>query len=200
MSRSCVDGRVRRGATNRLDRERHELQRDFLFLARFRSIRTAFDVRGELRAVRQGNFHREGFFLLVRLNRYVAFAESRGELKSIRSSLPGADVGELLPHTSRVMHLATTIRSVTHPYPIHGAAFALTGVGAIDVPMELNPRDPRHHPFIGSVVAYLDRKHRDVPTNLALPWPFSTQRTGEVHRAGPYAAFLGSAFNPTWTS
>src|SRR5262245_49373709 len=86
--------------------------------------------------------------------------EVRGELRSIRSSLPGADVGELLPHTARVMHLATTIRSVTHPYPIHGAAFALTGVSAIDVPMELNPRDPRHHPFIGSVVAYLDRKHR----------------------------------------
>jgi len=25
-----------------------------------------------------------------------------------------------------------------------------------------------------------------------LPWPFSSQRTGEVHRAGPYAAFLGN--------
>ncbi|MGL4553776.1 MAG: DUF1501 domain-containing protein [Gemmataceae bacterium] len=125
--------------------------------------------------------------------------EIRGELKTIRSSLPGCDVGELLPHASRVMHLATVVRSVTHQYPIHGAAFALTGVPAIDVPMELNPRDPRHHPFIGSVVAYLERKHRGVPTNLALPFPFSSQRTGEVHRAGPYAAFLGAAYNPTWT-
>lgn len=126
--------------------------------------------------------------------------EIRGELKSIRSSLPGCDIGELLPDASRVMHLTTVVRSVTHQYPIHGAAFALTGVPAIDVPMELNPRDPRHHPFIGSVVAYLERNRREVPTNLALPFPFSTQRTGEVHRAGPYAAFLGSAYNPIWTN
>jgi hypothetical protein len=34
---------------------------------------------------------------------------------------------------------------------------------------------------------------------VALPFPFSSQRTGEVHRAGPYAAFLGSEYNPIWT-
>ena len=27
----------------------------------------------------------------------------------------------------------------------------------------------------------------------------STRRVGEVARAGPYAAFLGSAYNPVWT-
>jgi hypothetical protein len=37
-----------------------------------------------------------------------------------------------------------------------------------------------------------------VPDNLALPFPFSSQRVGEVPRAGPYAAFLGSAYNPIW--
>ena len=85
-------------------------------------------------------------------------AEVRGELRSIRSSLPGADVGELLPYTSRVMDRVTVLRSMTHPYPIHGAAYALTGVPAIDVPMELNPRVGRHHPFIGSVVEYIDQR------------------------------------------
>jgi hypothetical protein len=128
--------------------------------------------------------------------------EVRGELKSIRSRLPGADVGELLPCTARVMDRVTVLRSVTHPYPIHGAAYALTGVERIDIPMELNPRDGRHAPFIGSVVEYLaqrQKRRRAVPGNLALPFPFSSQRTGEVARAGPYAAFLGSAYNPTWT-
>src|SRR5262249_23193535 len=38
-----------------------------------------------------------------------------------------------------------------------------------------------------------------VPDNMALPWPFSSQRVGEVPRAGPYAAFLGGAYNPIWT-
>jgi hypothetical protein len=130
--------------------------------------------------------------------------EIRGEFKPIRSSLPGLDVCELLPNAARVMDRVTVVRSLTHPYPLHGVAYALTGVPQIDVPMELNPRDPRHWPFIGSVVDYLQRnqvrhKPRPVPDNLALPFPFSTRRVGEVARAGPYAAFLGGAYNPVWT-
>ena len=68
--------------------------------------------------------------------------------------------------------------------------------------MELNPHDSRHWPFIGSVVDYLGRradKTHAVPDNIALPFPFSSRRVGEVARAGPYAAFLGGAFNPVWT-
>jgi hypothetical protein len=134
----------------------------------------------------------------------AAPVEIRGELKPIRSRLPGLDVCELLPNAARVMDRVTVIRSLTHPYPLHGVAYALTGVPQIDVPMELNPRDSRHWPFIGSVVDYLHqskagRKPRAVPDNIALPFPFSTRRVGEVARAGPYAAFLGGAYNPVWT-
>jgi hypothetical protein len=134
--------------------------------------------------------------------KYDAPAEIRGQLGGIRSSLPGCDVCELYPHMSRIMDRMTVVRSMSHPYPLHGVAFATTGVPAIDVPMELNPRDGRHWPYIGSVVDYLERqrgRRRDVPNNIALPWPFSTRRAGEVPRAGPYAAFLGSAYNPIWT-
>ncbi|HXG11355.1 MAG TPA: DUF1501 domain-containing protein [Gemmataceae bacterium] len=130
--------------------------------------------------------------------------EIRGELKSIRSRLPGLDVCELLPHAAQVMDRVTVVRSLTHPYPIHGVAYALTGVPHTDVPMELNPRDGRHWPFIGAVVDYITRpkagaRPSEVPTNIALPFPFSSRRTGEVARAGPYAAFLGGAYNPVWT-
>jgi hypothetical protein len=127
----------------------------------------------------------------------------RGELKSIHSNVPGMDVGELLPHLARVMDRVTLVRSLTHPYPIHGVAYATTGVPQIDVPMELNPRDGRHWPFIGSVIAHLEQrrggKPRPVPTNIALPFQFSSRRVGEVARAGPYAAFLGGSCNPIWT-
>ena len=132
-------------------------------------------------------------------------AEVRGELQPIRSRLPGADVCELLPSLAKVMDKVTVVRSLTHKQPIHGVAYALTGVPQTDVPMELNPRDQRHWPFIGSVVDYLGRRgkagqrRRAVPDNLALPFPFSSQRAGEVPRAGPYAAFLGSVYNPIWT-
>lgn len=130
--------------------------------------------------------------------------EIRGEFKPIRSTLPGCDVCEMLPNMARVMDRVTVVRSMTHPYPIHGVAYALTGTPLIDIPMELNPHDGRHWPFIGSVADYLWRQRKPrrpgaVPDNIALPWPFSTRRVGEVPRAGPYAAFLGGAYNPLWT-
>src|SRR5262245_13087016 len=131
--------------------------------------------------------------------------EVRGELKGIKSTLPGCDVCELLPHTSRVMHNVTVVRSVTHKHPIHGVAFATTSVPDIDVAMELSPHDSRHWPFIGSVVSHLEQRknpasaRKPVPDNIALPFPFSSQRTGEVQRAGPYPAFLGNQFSPHFT-
>ncbi len=65
--------------------------------------------------------------------------EIRGTMKAIPSSLRGLDVVEHLPRTARVMDRVTVVRSVTHPYPIHGVAFATTGTPAIDVAMELSP-------------------------------------------------------------
>jgi hypothetical protein len=129
--------------------------------------------------------------------------EIRGELKAIRSTLAGCDVCELLPHTSRVMDKVTVVRSMTHPYPLHGVAYATTAIPEIDAPMELSPRDGRHWPFIGSVVSYLEDQRKaksNVPHNIAMPWPFSTRRTGEVQRAGPYPAFLGGAYHPHFTN
>ncbi|MCO6459480.1 MAG: DUF1501 domain-containing protein [Pirellulaceae bacterium] len=128
--------------------------------------------------------------------------EIRGELRGIPSSLPGCHVCELLPNHAQVMDRVTVLRSLTHPYPIHGVAYALTGNPAIDVSMELRPHDSRHWPFFGSVVDYLESGSAPaaprVPRNVALPFRFSTRRQGEVSRAGPYAAFLGSQFDPLW--
>lgn len=130
--------------------------------------------------------------------------EVRGELGGIPSSLPGLDVCELMPNAAKIMDRMTIVRSVTHPHPIHGVAFALTGIPTIEVQMELSPRHPAHHPYIGSVVDFLDRQQpggvkSDVPRHMALPFPFSSQREGEVPRAGINAAFLGSAYDPVWT-
>ena len=133
--------------------------------------------------------------------------EIRGELNSISSSLPGCGVCELLPNFAKVMDRTTILRSLTHPYPLHGVAYALTGVPTLDLPAELNPRDPRNWPFFGSVVDYVETARdaasgapqRNVPRNMALPFRFSSRRVGEVPRAGPYATFLGSEFDPVWT-
>src|SRR5262245_32611050 len=106
--------------------------------------------------------------------------EIRGEFGVIPSSLPGCQVSELFPNMAKVMDRTTVLRSLTHPYPIHGVAYALTGVPSIDVPMELAPHDSRHWPFFGSVVEYVKAatsgRRSSVPSNIALPFPFSTQR------------------------
>ncbi|MGD9723090.1 MAG: DUF1501 domain-containing protein [Pirellulales bacterium] len=133
--------------------------------------------------------------------------EIRGELGSIPSSLPGCDVCELLPTFGKVLDRTTVLRSMTHPYPLHGVAYALTGVPTLDLPAELNPNDPRNWPYFGSVVDYVEAQRqpageaprRAVPANIALPFRFSSRRVGEVPRAGPYATFLGAEFDPVWT-
>lgn len=135
-------------------------------------------------------------------------SQIRGELGCIPSSIPGLNVCERLPRLARVMDKVTVIRSVSHPHPVHGVAFATTGISQITIPMELSPRDPNHWPYIGSVVDYIDAAKRgespgqrrsEVPRNLLLPWAFSTQRVGEVPRAGPYGGFLGQAWDPIAT-
>jgi hypothetical protein len=95
---------------------------------------------------------------------------------------------------------------MTHPYPLHGVMYALTGSPILELPMELNPRDPRNWPFFGSVIEYVDRRNsrganspQKVPTNIGLPFKFSSRRTGEVPRSGPYATFLGAEYDPVWT-
>jgi hypothetical protein len=105
------------------------------------------------------------------------------------------------------MDKVTVLRSISHPYPLHGVAFATTGISKIDAPLELSPRDPAHWPFIGSVVDYADGARTAasgsgspaVPRNLVLPWALSSQRAGELPRAGPYGGFLGQAYDPICT-
>ena len=129
--------------------------------------------------------------------------EIRGTMQPIPSVLPGLDVCEYMPHMARVMDRMTVIRSVNHTSPIHGVAYAMTGIPSVSVAMELNPFDPAHHPWFGSVAEYLSQHNRgpaDSPVqNLALPFPFSSKRTDQPLRAGPYGAFLGNAWHPIWT-
>ena len=130
--------------------------------------------------------------------------EIRGELGNIPTTIPGYHICELLPETAQVIDRTTVVRSMTHPYPVHGIAYATTGLPVPEGALEVTPRDSRHWPFIGSVVDYVDER-RDaggagkIPRNLSLPFPLSTRRSNQPFRAGPYGAFLGSAYDPIWT-
>ncbi len=127
--------------------------------------------------------------------------EVRGEFRAISTALPGVRISELLPRTARLLNRVTVLRSLTHPYPVHGTAFATTGIATTDIPLESNARDGRHWPYIGSVVDYLaeraDPRPPTVPRNFGLPFPFGSRRGPP--RSGPFGGFLGPAYDTVWS-
>ena len=130
-------------------------------------------------------------------------AEIQGEMKSIATRVPGLRVGEGLPGVAKIVDRLTVVRSMTHPYPDHGVAYAVSGIPTYTPALEAAPRDSRHWPFIGSVVDYLEERRAagripPVPRNVGLPWLLNSKTDLNVS-AGPYAAFLGQGYDPVWT-
>src|SRR4051794_9720263 len=99
-------------------------------------------------------------------------AEIQGEMKAISTSVPGMQICDHLPNTAKVMDQVTVVRSMTHPYPLHCVAYAVTGLPTYTTDLETQARDSRHWPFTGSVVDYLERNSGPppLPRNLGLPW------------------------------
>lgn len=139
----------------------------------------------------------------------LAPAEVQGELKAISTNVPGVEICEGLPRTAKIMDRLTVVRSMTHPYPLHGVAYALTGMMTYTPAIEASPRDAQHRPFLGSIVDYLERQRdvervrrgeptSDLPKNIGLPWQFGSKSTLPT-LAGPYASFLGADYDPVWT-
>jgi Protein of unknown function (DUF1501) len=130
-------------------------------------------------------------------------AEIQGEMKSIATCLPGVRIGEGIPALAPIMDKLTVVRSVNHPYPEHGVAYAVSGIPTYTPALEDKPRDARHWPFIGSVVDYIGEMRSGgaipaIPRNIGLPWLLNSKTDLNVS-AGPYAAFLGQAHDPIWT-
>jgi hypothetical protein len=127
--------------------------------------------------------------------------EIRGELGTIPTALSGIRIGEIFPRAAKMLDQICVLRSLTHRHPVHGVAFATTGVPTTDIPLETNPRDPRHWPFVGSVVDHLVSRDEvvppAVPRNFGLPFLFGSKR-GPA-RSGPFGGFLGPSFDPVWS-
>lgn len=138
-------------------------------------------------------------------------AEIQGEMRAISTNVPGLAICDHLPNTAQVMNHMTVVRSMTHPYPLHCVAYALSGLPTYTTDLETRARDSRHWPFIGSVVDYLDqqRQARDpraipdsaaqLPRNIGLPWMLNSKSDNIAVNAGPFAAFLSRKHDPVWT-
>jgi hypothetical protein len=131
--------------------------------------------------------------------------EIQGELREIPSSLPGVALCEGLPQTARIADRLTLVRSMTHPFPLHCVAYALTGMPAYTTDLEAKPRDPAQWPYLGSIADYLWSQSPNagnlsagMPRHIGLPWVFNSQVDDLGLLAGPYAAFLGQQHDPVW--
>lgn len=129
-------------------------------------------------------------------------AEIQGELKDIPTSIPGVGFGEGLPKLAKLADRMAIVRSMSHPYPLHGVAYALTGLPVYTTDLEARPRDQMHWPYFGSVADwYWSRgatERRDVLQNVGLPWLLNSQVDDLGPLAGPYGAFLGQQYDPVW--
>src|SRR5205814_10503200 len=74
-------------------------------------------------------------------------ADIQGELKAIPTKIPGIQIGEGLPKIAAIMDRLTAVRSLTHPFPLHGTVYATTGIPDVDTKIESLPRHQRQWPF-----------------------------------------------------
>jgi hypothetical protein len=130
-------------------------------------------------------------------------AEIQGELNAIPTSVPGIHISDHLPRVARIMDRLTVVRSLNHPFPLHGTVYATTGIPEVDVKIEAIPRHKRQWPYIGSIVEYLEEGRSggtlpEMPRNVALPFVMGSKNEYPP-LAGPYGALLGTRYDPVYT-
>lgn len=120
-------------------------------------------------------------------------AEFRGPYQPIASSVPGLQVGELLPETAKRMHHVTLVRTLTHRMKNHNSAgyYALSGHAPPSDDQRLRD-SPDLFPAYGSVVDALAPATNGLPTFVAYPHRIAD---GSI-TPGQHASFLGKAHDP----
>jgi hypothetical protein len=121
-----------------------------------------------------------------------ALADYRGPLRTIRSAVPGIQLGELLPHQARVMDRLAILRTVSHGSEDHTTAnhWMLTGVPgpAFNAP----DKKVQRRPALGAAVSRLRGPNvPGMPPYVAVP-----HLLGETANFFHNAAYLGGGANP----
>lgn len=122
-------------------------------------------------------------------------AEIRGPFKPIETSVPGLQIGELLPQTTRVANHLALVRSVEHRFANHIAGTYITLTGSNDQPDQDREAHADDFPGPGAVLNYLESQPTRVPASVSLPTWLSIP--GPSNRMpGQYGGFLGGIRDP----
>ena len=122
-------------------------------------------------------------------------SEVRDIFRSIRTSVPGTHFCETLPHTAKVAHRLSVIRSMTTEIDAHSTsgAFMLTGYEPTSK-AENVPPGPQDWPSLAAVVGALKPSERSPMSSVVLPEPLGND--GNILWPGQDGGFMGPVWNP----
>ena len=122
-------------------------------------------------------------------------AEIRGEFKPISSSVPGLQISEHLPRLSKLMHLASLVRSVHHSVNNSHAAAVYAALTGHDRGEQGGGAKPTDHPAIGSVVGLCRPPLTPVIPYVSMPY-ITQEGAGGPPQPGFFGGWLGRASDP----
>ena len=113
-------------------------------------------------------------------------AEIRGDFEPIDTSVPGIQIGDVLPKTSQVADKFSILRSLTHTDSDHGRGFHVMMTGKKAGVGDFNGnQNNNQHPCLGSAVANLGQPGA-LPPYISVP--------NFLNSGGP--SFLGASYGP----
>jgi len=117
----------------------------------------------------------------------------RGAFKPIATSVPGIQIGELLPQVAKHADKLAIIRSMTHNDPDHSGGIAHTLLAQKPARRNDFYVSRQDHPALGAILHKLQGDCGGLPPWVIVPRIFST--LSPPHK-GQSAGFLGAAFDP----
>lgn len=117
----------------------------------------------------------------------------RGPFHPIATSVPGLQIGDLLPLTAQRADKFAIIRSMMHDSTSHETGIMYTLLADSSTPGPAYPPLPSDHPGMGGILRSLIGETGRLPAWVTVPRPFTT---GDQYYRGQTGGFLGSSFDP----
>jgi hypothetical protein len=118
----------------------------------------------------------------------------RGPFQSIATSVPGMQIGELLPLVAKHADKLAIIRSMTHESNVHDIGILYTLLADSKPPTNVAyPPTRSDHPGLGAILRSLLGEHSELPSWVTIPRAFTT---GARFYKGQSGGFLGPAYDP----
>lgn len=121
--------------------------------------------------------------------------EIRGALGSIPTSVPGVHFGELLPHTARLAHRLTLIRSLTTGINSHAVSGYQMMTGHVHPAKTDVPPAAADWPSLGAMVAALKPSEHSPLSSVTLPEP--VMNNPGILWPGQTGGFMGHTWDPS---